>query len=60
MEYEKKQIERLKSLKPYQRIRIAFELHDFARARVGAEIRRNNPDLSEKEILERLNERFVK
>ncbi len=53
-----KQIEILCRLKPYQRIKIAFELYDFARARISAEIKRNNPTISKEELLRTLNERF--
>ena len=55
-----RQIESLQRLKPYQRIKIAFELHDFARSRIAAEIRRTNPDENEKDILNQLNKRFIK
>lgn len=55
-----KQIESLRHLKPYQRIRAAFELHNFARLRIAAEIKRNNPGITEKELLGKLNKRFIK
>ncbi len=54
-----KQIESLRRLKPYQRIRIAFELYDFARSRIAAEIKRGNPGITEKELLNKLNNRFT-
>lgn len=53
-----KQIEILRRLKPPDRIKIGFELYDFARSRVASEIRRNNPDITKEELLNRLNERF--
>lgn len=53
-----KQIESLRHLKPYQRIKTAFELYNFARSRIGAEIKRNNPDITKEELLKLLNERF--
>jgi hypothetical protein len=54
-----KQIEVLRGLKPYQRIRAVFELYNFARERIAAEIRRNNPNINKKELLDKLNRRFV-
>lgn len=54
-----KQIACLRRLKPYQRIRTAFELYNFARARIAAEIKRNNPNITEKELLNTLNKRFL-
>ncbi len=50
----------LRRLKPYQRIQLAFELHDLARSRVAGEIKRRHPDLTKKELLEKLNERFIR
>ena len=55
-----RQIDRLRRLEPYQRIRIGFELHDFARSRIAAEIKRNNPGISEKKLLDKLNDRFIR
>lgn len=52
------QIEILRSLKPYKRIKIGFELYDFARSRIAAEIKRNNPGITNEELLNKLNERF--
>lgn len=52
------QIEILRQLKPSKRIKIGFELYDFARSRVASEIRRNNPGITDKELLSKLNERF--
>lgn len=52
------QIEILRQLKPSNRIKIGFELYDFARSRVASEIRRNNPSITKEELLNRLNERF--
>jgi len=49
----------LRRLKPCQRIQLAFELHEVARARVSGHIRRCHPDLSENELLEELNRRFL-
>ena len=52
------QTEILRQLKPSDRIKIAFELYDFARSRIAAEIRRNNPGITKDELLNKLNERF--
>ena len=49
----------LRRLKPFQRIQLAFELHDLARARVAGEIKRRHPDFTREEILQKLNQRFV-
>ena len=49
----------LRRLKPYQRIQLAFELHDMARARVAGEIKRRHPDLTNEELREKLNQRFM-
>jgi hypothetical protein len=54
-----KQIESLRRLKPYQRIKTAFELYDFARSRIAAQIKRNNPGITKKQLLNKLNERFT-
>ena len=50
----------LRRLKPYQRIQLAFELHDMARSRIAGEIRRRHPDLTNEELQEKLNERFIR
>lgn len=50
----------LRRLKPYQRIQLAFELHDMARSRVAGEIKRRHPDLTNEELREKLNERFIR
>lgn len=47
-------------LKSYQRIQIAFELHDMARSRVAGEINRRYPDLTKEELREKLNQRFIR
>lgn len=52
------QIEVLKSLPKTSRLQSAFELYEFARHRVQAEITRQNPSLSEEEINALTNERF--
>jgi hypothetical protein len=54
-----KQIEYLRHLQPYQRIKVAFELYDFARSRISGELKRNHPELNNKELLSKLNERFT-
>lgn len=55
-----RQYQYLRCLKPYQRIQLAFELHDLARSRVAGEIKRRHPDLTKEELLEKLNERFIR
>ena len=54
------QLQYLRRLKPYQRIQLAFELHDMARSRVAGEIKRRHPDLTNEELREKLNERFIR
>ena len=50
-----KEIPALRNLLPYQRLKIAFELHDFALSRIKAEIRRQYPHWTEAELLSELN-----
>ena len=50
----------LRRLKPYQRIQIAFELHEVARSRIAGEIKRRHPDLTNEELREKLNQRFIR
>ena len=57
-EIEQKQIELLRRLKPSNRLKIAFELYDFARSRIAAEIRRNYPGITQEQLLDKLNQRF--
>ena len=60
MNEENTQRQYLRRLKPYQRIQLAFELHDMARARVAGEIKRRHPDLTNEELREKLNQRFIR
>lgn len=57
---ENTQQQYLRRLKPYQRIQIAFELYDVAWSRISGELRRLHPDLTEKELQQKLNERFIR
>ena len=50
----------LRRLKPYQRIQLAFELHDMARSRVAGEIKRRYPDLTAEQLQKALNQRFMR
>ena len=50
----------LRRLKPYQRIQLAFELHDLARSRGAGEIKRRHPDLEHEELQKKLNQRFLR
>jgi len=50
----------LRLLKSYQRIQLAFELHDLARSRVAGEIKRRYPNLTKEELREKLNQRFIR
>jgi len=43
---------------PYQRLRQAFALYDFARRRVAAHIHSWHPELSEEEVRALVRERF--
>ena len=45
-----KQIEIYRRMTPAERLKVAFNLHDFAHKRVMVHLKRNHPNLSEKEI----------
>ncbi len=53
-----RQIEILRRMAPYQRLRQAFALYDFARRRVVAHIHSRHPELSEEEVKALVRERF--
>ena len=60
MTEENNQHQYFRRLKPYQRIQLAFELHDLARSRIGGEIKRRYPNLTAQELQEMLNLRFLR
>jgi len=55
-----RQIEILCRMAPYQRLRQAFALYDFARRRVAAHIRSRHPELSEEEVRVLVRKRFTR
>jgi len=55
-----RQIEILRRMAPYQRLRQAFALYDFARRRMAAHIRSRHPELSEEEIKSLVRGRFTR
>lgn len=50
----------LRLLKPYQRIQLAFELHDMARSRIAGEIKRRHPAWPSEKIRDEVNRRFIR
>ncbi|MBU0574256.1 MAG: hypothetical protein KKH83_07255 [Candidatus Margulisbacteria bacterium] len=60
MESDNIQIEIFKKMKPFKRLELAFDLHDFARDRIYAETKRNKPQLSEAELNKIVAQRFVR
>ena len=55
---EEKQIEILREKSTAERLKLAFDLYDFARLRVETEIIRQNPNLPKNEIKKILHKRF--
>lgn len=55
-----KQIEILKKKSTAERLKMAFDLFDFARQRIAAEIQRLNPQLKPSELNALVNQRFSK
>lgn len=53
-----KQIEILRKKSTAERLKLAFDLYDFARLRVETEIIRQNPNLPKNEIKKILRKRF--
>jgi len=49
----------LRLLKPYQRIQLAFELHDLSRSRIAGEIKRCHSDWTDGQVRNELNRRFL-
>ena len=60
VEQNTQQYKYLRRLKPYQRIQLAFELHDMARSRVSGEFKRRHPNLTAQKLREMLNQRFIR
>ncbi|MFC1511366.1 hypothetical protein ACFL5U_03165 [Candidatus Margulisiibacteriota bacterium] len=56
---QQKEIEILSNVPAYKRLENAFELFDFARERVAAEIRRLNPQMPETELKNLVKKRFL-
>lgn len=52
------QIEILKNLSSAERLELAFDLHEFARNRISAEIFRLNPQLEKEELDKLVKKRF--
>lgn len=55
---DEKQLEILKNLPTNKRLESAFELYEFARARVSSEIYRQNPQITVSELNRLVKERF--
>jgi len=55
----KEQIEILRRLKPKDKLRIAFELHEFVRIRITTILKQQYPELSEKQLKDKVQERFM-
>jgi hypothetical protein len=49
-----------RSLKPYQRIQLAFELHDVAYARIAGEIKRRHSDWTTEQVRDEVSRRFIR
>lgn len=54
----KEQIEILRRLRPQDRLRAAFELHEFAWTRIASTLRERSPDLDEEELNAKVRERL--
>lgn len=54
----KEQIKILRRLRPKDRLKTAFELHEFARARITAILKQRYPELNEKQLKNKVRERF--
>ncbi|MBU3955396.1 hypothetical protein KJ633_02965 [bacterium] len=50
----------IKKMPGWQRLKIAFGLNDFARKIIRADIKKNNPHISDKEADKLVAERFRK
>ena len=57
-EPSEKQIEILRNLRPKDRLKAAFELHEFAKIRIAAFLKQRHPDLSLKKLNDMVYERF--
>ena len=55
---DEKQLEILKNLPANKRLESAFELYEFARARVSSEIRRQNPQIDDSKLNQLVKDRF--
>jgi hypothetical protein len=53
-----KQIEIYRRMTGRQRLQVAFDLYDLARALVRSGVRHDHPDWSEREVCEEVNRRF--
>jgi hypothetical protein len=58
--FDQRQIQSLRRLKPYQRIQLAFELFEVARARIAGEIKRLHPDFTKKDLQSEVNRRLIR
>lgn len=46
-------------MRPFERLRVALGLHEFARRRLSAAIRGEHPHLTERELQEAVLRRFI-
>lgn len=51
-------IDILRRLKPKDRLKAAFELYEFARRRIVADLRQRYPNLTEEELMREVKKRF--
>lgn len=55
----KEQIEILRRLRPKDKLKTAFELHEFARIRISAILKRRYPELNGEQLKDKVRERFL-
>jgi len=58
-EKDDKYLQILRKIPSYKKLASAFGLYDFARERVFSQLRLENPQLSDKELKEFVNKRFL-
>ena len=59
MKQKDRQIEILRQKSPPERLKLAFELHEFARQRISSELSRTHPELKPHEISNLVKKRFT-
>ena len=56
---EEKCLEIMQKIPTYKRIQASFDLYDFAKERITAELYRQNPHISASKLKDLVRERFV-